>query len=149
MPFFVIATKNAGDQLIKTLLDRFFSFNGRLARLLYLIPSVYLGIAASVVFVASIALFSTGSSLLWWMGLLCVIVCMAILIIGTVSLIARRLGWSGYHMIWMGTADVVLKAASYGSLKALLFGLPLAAIGLWLVFWPGNAYTNRFGEAPN
>jgi len=152
MPFFVLATKNAGDQLIKTLLDRFFSFNGRLGRLPYFIRSLYLGIAASVVFVASIALFSTGRSLLWWMGLLCVIVCMAILIIGTVSLIARRLhdpGWSGYHVIWMGTAYVVLKAASYGSLKALLFGLPLAAIGLWLEFWPGNAYTNRFGEAPN
>jgi uncharacterized membrane protein YhaH (DUF805 family) len=139
-----------GNRLIKTLLARYLSFHGRLARVPYFVRSVYLGIAASVIFVAGIALFSSGSDLLWWMGLLCVIACFALIIVGSLSLVARRLhdlGWSGYHAIWMGAADVILKVASYGSLKALLFGLPLTAIGLWLVFWPGNVQTNRFGGA--
>ena len=134
------------------ILDRYLSFNGRLARVPYFSRSVYLGIAASVIFVASIALFSSGRDLLWWIGLLCVIVCLALLAVGSASLIVRRLhdlGLSGYHAIWVAAAQVVLKASSYVPLKVLLFGLPLAAIGLWLVFWPGNAQTNRFGEAPN
>jgi hypothetical protein len=30
----------------------------------------------------------------------------------------------------------------------MLAALPLAAVGLWLLFWPGNREANRFGERP-
>jgi uncharacterized membrane protein YhaH (DUF805 family) len=196
--------------LIKTLLARFFSFDGRIARLPYFVRTQCLGIALLVIlaaihppslgggdlllwWVVSFVLFAYGNvlsphdNLLWSIGLLCIaslttggvaalvihsaigalsssddgplwwigfpyaIACIAILIIGTVSLIVRRLhdlGLSGYHVIWVGAPLVAMSAPPYGPLQALLF-LAVLVINLWLVFWPSNTQANRFREAPN
>lgn len=131
------------------ILDRYLSFNGRLARVPYFSRSVYLGIAASVLFVASIVLFSSGRSSVVDRFVMRHRVPRTACSWQRLSDRAPPARLSGYHAIWVAAAQVVLKASSYGPLKVLLFGLPLAAIGLWLVFWPGNAQTNRFGEAPN
>jgi uncharacterized membrane protein YhaH (DUF805 family) len=68
-----------------------------------------------------------------------------------ISLIIRRLhdlGLSGYHAIWVGAAETVWAPLSYGPPKVMLAGLPFAAVGVWLLFWPGNRGPNRFGEKP-
>ncbi len=132
-----------------TLLERYFSFDGRLARLPFLIRGVYLTIAAFVPFVASIVLFANGSRVLWWAGLAVVIVSIAAFGVSSTSLTVRRLhdlGLSGYHAIWVGAAELGWTVLSYGPDYAILIGLPLLAIGLWLVFYPGNAGVNRFGS---
>src|SRR5258708_5074217 len=72
------------------LLARDFSFHGRLPRLPFFIRSVYIGIAATVLFVASIPLFANGSRVLWWAGIAEVILSIAVLGVSTVSLIVRR-----------------------------------------------------------
>jgi uncharacterized membrane protein YhaH (DUF805 family) len=134
-----------------TFLDRYFSFHGRLARLPFFIRDIYLGIAGFVLLVASIPLFSNGGRVWWWVGFVEVIASIALFGVGAVSLIVRRLhdlGFSGYHAIWVGAAEAGWTVLSYGPPASILLGLPLAAIGLWLTFWPGNAGANRFGDCP-
>jgi uncharacterized membrane protein YhaH (DUF805 family) len=132
-----------------SILDRYFSFHGRLARLPLFIRNVYLSIVGLVLFIASVPLFSNGSRVLWWAGLAEVIVVIAAVGVSTASLIVRRLhdlGLSGYHAIWVGSAQLGWAALSHGSGYTLLLGLPLLAICLWLIFYPGNVGVNRFGS---
>jgi uncharacterized membrane protein YhaH (DUF805 family) len=94
---------------MSTVLDHYFSFHGRLARLPFFIRGIYLVIAAVVLFFVSVALFANGGRLWWWLGLIEVIVCLSVLGVGSVSLIVRRLhdlGFSGYHVIWVGAAEL-------------------------------------------
>ena len=132
-------------------LDRYFSFQGRLARSPFLIRSIYLSIAGWLVFMLSIPLFSTGTHAGYWSGLLILGAWLAVLCVGTFSLFVRRLhdlGLSGYHVVWVAVAQIVFAVLSYGPPKALLIGLPLAIVGFWLLFWPGKKETNRFGAVP-
>ena len=133
------------------LLEHYFSFQGRLGRVPFFVRTLYLTIAAWIVTFAAIPLFSTDTRLGWWAGLAVVIAGLAMLIVGLVSIIVRRLhdlGLSGYHAIWVGMAEAGWGALSYGPPGVILLALPLLAIDLWLIFWPGNAGANRFGEAP-
>jgi len=137
---------------MSTLLDHYFSFHGRLARLPFFIRGIYLVIAAVVLFFVSVALFSNGGRIWWWLGLIEVIVCLSVLGVGSVSLIVRRLhdlGFSGYHVIWVGAAELGSTVLSYGPPVLMLLALPLAAVDLWLTFWPGMASANRFGAMPD
>ena len=130
--------------------ERYLSFEGRLARLPFFARSIYLGVVAAALSMVSIPLFSQGGAW-WWIGILDVIAALALLGVGAASLIVRRLhdlGFSGYHAIWVGAAEAGWSALSYGPPWAMLLGLPFAAIGLWLTFCPGARMANRFGEAP-
>jgi uncharacterized membrane protein YhaH (DUF805 family) len=131
-------------------IERYFSFEGRLPRLPFFIRNVYVSIAAAVLIIASIPLFSQGSRVLWWAGIVFLAIAMTASAVSLVSLMVRRLhdlGLSGYHAIWVGVAQVFSTALSYGSDLAVLASLPLALIGLWLTFWPGQKTDNRFGPA--
>jgi uncharacterized membrane protein YhaH (DUF805 family) len=131
------------------LLQRYLSFDGRLARLPFFIRGVYLGIAVIVVFVVAIPLFAAGG-VCWWLGLLDAIAGVALFGVGEASLIVRRLhdlGLSGYHGIWVGAAETGWFVLSYGPPRVMFLALPLAVICLWLLFWPGNGEINRFGAA--
>jgi uncharacterized membrane protein YhaH (DUF805 family) len=93
-----------------------------------------------------------GGRALWWAGILVVALAGAVIVIASIALTVRRLhdlNLSGYHAIWVVAADAASEVLSYGSTKAILFGLPLAAIGLWLMFSPGGKQTNRFGAVPD
>jgi uncharacterized membrane protein YhaH (DUF805 family) len=134
------------------LYDRFFMFNGRLARLPFFLRGIQVGILAAILFLATLPLFMNGSPLLWWAGLAGVILSVAVLAVATLSLTVRRLhdlNLSGYHAIWVIAAEVIAQCLSYGSNKAVLFSLPLVAIGLWITFWPGKRDSNRFGAIPD
>jgi uncharacterized membrane protein YhaH (DUF805 family) len=134
------------------LYDRFFVFDGRLARLPFFLRGIQVGILAVILFFATLPLFMSGSSLLWWAGLAGVIFSVAVLTVATLSLTVRRLhdlNLPGYHAIWVVAADIFAQCLSYGSNKAILFSLPLFAIGLWMTFWPGARDANRFGAALN
>jgi hypothetical protein len=61
---------------------------------------------------------------------------------------SARSGIVGYHAIWVGAGETVWAPLSYGPPKVMLAGLPFAAVGVWLLFWPGNRGPNRFGEKP-
>lgn len=130
------------------LLQRYVSFEGRLARLPFFIRGIYLAIAAIVIFFASIPLFSSGSRLAWWLGVILVVAAIAVLGVGTVSLIVRRLhdlGLSGVHAIWVGAAEFGWTVISEAPASAQVLALPLLAIVLWLQFYPGKPGANRFG----
>ena len=132
-------------------LDRYYSFHGRLARLPFFIRNFYLGIAASVLFMVSIPLFANGG-FWWWLGILYVIALLAFLGVGVASLMVRRLhdlGLSGYHAIWVAAAQSIWTVLSYAPPKVMLLGLPLFAICFWVTFWPGNKEANRFGAVPD
>ena len=132
-------------------LQRYLSFEGRLARLPFFIRGIYLGIAAAVFFLVSIPLFINGG-IWWWLGILAVIAWLALLGVGTVSLMVRRLhdlGLSGYHAIWVAAAQGIWAFLANAPPKAMLLGLPLAAICFWVTFWPGNKDANRFGAVPD
>lgn len=132
------------------LVERYLSFHGRLARLRFFIRHIYLTIAVVVLFALSISLLINGG-LWWWLGALVAASALALLCVGEASLIVRRLhdlDWSGYHIIWVGTAEIGSVALSYGSPKFVLLSLPLSAVGFWLLFWPGSAKANRFGAVP-
>ena len=134
-----------------SLLERYASFRGRLARLPYFIRGIQVGIAAIVVFFASIPLFAQGSRALWWAGLALVVAAIACIGVGTLSLIVRRLhdlGLSGYHAIWVAAAELGWSLLSYAPGTVQFVALPLLGILLWLQFYPGNAGDNRFGSAP-
>lgn len=131
-------------------IERYFSFDGRLPRLPLFIRNIYVSLAAAVLIVASIPLFSHGSRPLWWLGVAFLAIAMTACAVSLVSLMVRRLhdlGLSGYHAIWVGVAQLLSTALSYGSDAAVLASLPLALIGLWLTFWPGQKADNRFGTA--
>jgi len=128
-------------------MNRYFSFHGRLARMDFFISSVYASIALLILIVASIPLFSNGSRTLWWAGLGELIISVAIVGAATVSLIVRRLhdlGLAGYHVIWVGAAQLGWTVLSYQSDYLLLAGLPFFAICLWLIFCPGNEGANGY-----
>jgi uncharacterized membrane protein YhaH (DUF805 family) len=132
------------------LLHRYLSFDGRLARLPFFARNIYVGLAAAVIAIASVPLFSTDTSVGYWGGVLVVVTSLSLLIVGSVSLIVRRLhdlGLSGYHAIWAGAAQAAWIVISHGPPGVVLLGLPLAAIGFWLLLWPGKKAANRFGEA--
>jgi uncharacterized membrane protein YhaH (DUF805 family) len=133
------------------LYDRFFMFDGRLARLPFFLRGIQVGILSLILFFATLPLFMNGSPLLWWAGLAGVILSVVVLAVATLSLTVRRLhdlSLSGYHAVWVIAADVIAQCLSYGSNKAVLFSLPLVAIGLWITFWPGRRDANRFGAVP-
>jgi uncharacterized membrane protein YhaH (DUF805 family) len=136
---------------MSTLYDRFFEFNGRLARLPFFSRGIQVCILAVVLFFATLPLFMNGSPLLWWAGVAGVILSAAVLAVATLSLTVRRLhdlGLPGYHAIWVVAAEFIAQVFSYGSDKAVVLSLPLALIGLWITFWPGTRLTNRFGTVP-
>jgi uncharacterized membrane protein YhaH (DUF805 family) len=129
-------------------IERYLSFEGRLARLQYFARSVFLGVVMVALGMTSIPLFAQGGPW-WWIGIFDLIAVLALLVVGAVSLMVRRLhdlGLSGYHAIWVGAAGAGWEVLSYGPPIFVLAGLPLAAVGAWLLFWPGNRGTNRFGE---
>jgi uncharacterized membrane protein YhaH (DUF805 family) len=129
--------------------QRYLAFDGRLARLPFFIRGIYLGVAVSIVFVVAIALFAAGG-VCWWLGMLDVIAAVALFGVGEASLTVRRLhdlGLSGYHAIWVGAAEAGWFVLSHGPPRVMFLALPLAAICLWLLFWPGNGEANRFGVA--
>jgi uncharacterized membrane protein YhaH (DUF805 family) len=131
------------------LLQRYFSFDGRLARVPFFVRDVYLGIVGLVAFFATIPLFSNGSRGLWWTAAAVNAVVLTAVAVSTTSLIVRRLhdlGLSGYHAIWVGAAELGWTILSYGPDYAILLGLPLLGIGLWLLLYPGNPGENRFGS---
>jgi uncharacterized membrane protein YhaH (DUF805 family) len=132
-------------------LERYFAFHGRLARLPFFIRNLYLGLAASVLFIISIPLFANGG-LWWWLGIFYVIASLACLGVGIVALLVRRLhdlGLSGYHAIWVAAAQNIWAFLANAPPKVMLLGLPLAAICFWVTFWPGNKEANRFGPVPD
>jgi len=119
----------------------YFSFHGALARLPFFVRSIRLGIAISVLIIMSVPLFGSGLTLLWYAGVGVVIIALAALACGTLSLIVRRLhdiGLSGYHVIWVVAAQLGWTALSYGPPQVILLGLPLLGICLWLLFYPGK-----------
>jgi uncharacterized membrane protein YhaH (DUF805 family) len=130
--------------------ERYWSFEGRLARLPFFARNVFLGVVAFALAMTSIPLFAQGGPW-WWIGIFDLIVVLALIAVGAVSLMVRRLhdlGLSGYHAIWVGAAAAGWEVMSYGPPIIMLAGLPLAAVGVWLMFWPGNRTANRFGERP-
>jgi uncharacterized membrane protein YhaH (DUF805 family) len=130
--------------------EKYFSFQGRLGRLPYFVREVKLGIVFTVIFALSIPAFSNGNGILWGIGLLLVVVAGAIYLGGVASLIVRRLhdlGLPGYHAIWVAIALLLSNAATYShNLSVVLLNLPFIAVGLWILFWPGQRGANRFGE---
>lgn len=130
--------------------QRYWSFEGRLARLPFFARNVSLGIVGFALAMLNIPLLSQGGAW-WWIGLFGVLAALVLIAVGGVSLVVRRLhdlGLSGYHAIWVGAAQVGWSALSRGPPVVMLAGLPLAAIAAWVTFWPGNRTANRFGERP-
>jgi uncharacterized membrane protein YhaH (DUF805 family) len=137
-------------RFLQPLLQRYLSFDGRLARLPFFIRGVYLSIAVIVMFLPAIPLFAAGG-MWWWLGMLDTVAAVTLLGVGEASLMVRRLhdlGLSGYHAIWVGAAEAGWFVLSYGPPRVMFLALPLAAICLWLLFWPGTGKANRFGEVP-
>lgn len=139
------------------LLNKFFSFSGRLGRLSFLLRGMALGIATGVLFVVGASLFLGA---LWWLGLLVAIAALAVLAVGFGSLVARRLhdaNFSGYHAIWLAPIELlgVLVPAALASegvdtsrFDDSIFTV-IAVIGAALLLWPGTKGENRFGERLN
>jgi uncharacterized membrane protein YhaH (DUF805 family) len=103
-------------------------------------------------YLITIALFSSRTSPGYWVGLVMVGACLMLLCVCAVSLVVRRLHdlrLSGYHVIWVAAVpEVISTVLSYGPAKEVLVELPPAAVSLWLLLWPGNKMSNRFGEVP-
>ncbi|MCC7347481.1 MAG: DUF805 domain-containing protein [Variibacter sp.] len=122
------------------LIEAYLSFEGRLARIPFFVRSMYLGIVFGVLLVPSVMLISAGG-LLWYAGVALIGFMIVLVLVSQVSLIVRRLhdmGLSGYHAIWIGAAEVLTTALSYGNDMAVLMSLPFLLVSLWLVFWPGR-----------
>lgn len=91
------------------IVGRYFSFEGRLARLPFFGRGFYLGVVTAALAMVSIPFFSR-EGLWWWFGIPIVIASLVLLAVGSFSLIIRRLhdlGLSGYHAIWVGAAETV------------------------------------------
>ena len=102
-------------------------------------------------YLITIALFSSRTSPGYWVGVIMVGVCLMVLCVCTISLVMRRLhdiGLSGYHVIWVVAAQFIYTVFPDGPAKEIFTIWPPAAITLWLLLWPGNKMTNRFGEVP-
>ena len=124
-----------------SIVDRYFSFHGALARLPFFVRNIHLGLAASVLVVLSVPLFGAGNALLWWAGVAVVTFTLVALIYGALSMIVRRLhdiGLSGYHAIWVAGAELGWTALSYGPPAVVWLSLPLLGIQVWLLFYPGK-----------
>src|ERR1700735_5422079 len=117
-------------KFLPPLLQRYLSFDGRLARLPFFIRGVYLSIAMVIVFLVAIPLFAAGG--VWWgRGMFDAIAGLALFGVGEASLIVRRLhdlGLSGYHAIWVGAAEAGWSVLSYAPPRVMFLALPLAAI---------------------
>ena len=136
---------------MKTLLHRYLSFDGRLGPGPFRNRSTYLGIGTGTFSIASVPLFLTESPLGYQAGVMVVIVALALLALGIAALTVRRLhdlGWSGYHAIWVAAAQSSWAFLAHAPLKTYVLGLPLAAIAVWIMCWPGNRKPNRFGDVP-
>ena len=122
------------------IVGRYFSFQGRVARLPFFARGLYLGVVTLALSLVGIPFFAQGG-LLWWVGIVIVTASLALLAVGFVSLTVRRqhdLGLSGYHAIWVGAAQAAWTPLSYAPPKVMLAGLPLAAIGVWLTSGPAT-----------
>lgn len=134
-----------------SLFDRYFSLDGRLARIPFFVRGIRLQIVIQLLFYLSIPFFSSGTKVGYRSGVLIVSVCVGMGCAGQLSLFLRRLhdlGLSGYHLIWITVAQIGAFPLSFRPLRVALVSLPLAAVGVWLLFWPGNEEANRFGEVP-
>ena len=123
-------------------IEKYFSIRGRLVRLLYFTRSIELSIIITLITTASIPLFMNGGDLLWWTGLVLVVIALIILAASTISLVVRRLhdiGMQGYHAIWV---IPLLALPAWG--RAPYLAIPLLVLSLWLLFWPGQKTLNRF-----
>ena len=83
------------------IVGRYFSFEGRLARLPFFGRGFYQGVIAVALAMVSIPFFSR-EGLWWWLGIIIVVVALVLLAVGSVSMTVRRLhdmGLSGYHAI--------------------------------------------------
>jgi uncharacterized membrane protein YhaH (DUF805 family) len=121
--------------------ESYFSLNGRLGRFAFFKKSTYLGIITFIFAISCIPLFSSGRELLWWFAL-AVLVCIgAASFCAVASLTVRRLHdlkLSGYHAIWVICAQLLWIPISKGPPLAIILGLPLFGIGLWIMLWPGQ-----------
>lgn len=123
-------------------MDKYFSTRGRLVRLPYFTRSIELYIIITLITTASIPLFMNGDDLLWWIGLVLIVIALVIVAASSISLVVRRLhdlGMEGYHAIWILP---LLAIPAWGRAPYLAF--PLIALTLWLMFWPGQKIPNRF-----
>jgi uncharacterized membrane protein YhaH (DUF805 family) len=123
------------------IIERYFSFEGRLARIPFFVRNMYLGIALGIGIVAGVPLISRGGAL-WYVGVLVILGALALALWSQVTLVVRRLhdmGFSGYHVIWIGVGEVLSTGLSYGSDVAVLLSLPFLLVSLGLLFWPGKS----------
>ena len=123
-------------------IEKYFSIRGRLVRLPYFTRSVELYIIITLLTTASIPLLMDGGDLLWWAGLILVVISLAILAVSSISLVVRRLhdiGIQGYHAIWI---IPLLAIPAWG--RAPYLAIPLLVLTLWLMFWPGQKTPNQF-----
>jgi uncharacterized membrane protein YhaH (DUF805 family) len=105
------------------IVGRYFSFEGRLARLPFFGRGFYLGVIAVALAMVSIPFFSR-EGLWWWFSIPIVIASLVLLAVGSFSLTIRRLhdlGLSGYHAIWVGAAQAVWAPLSYGPPEVEIF----------------------------
>jgi uncharacterized membrane protein YhaH (DUF805 family) len=154
MPFCERRYENAGGPMNKM----FFTFEGRIGRLSYLLRGMGLGIVTGSLLVIGFTLFLSGT--LWWLGILIFIAALAALVVSLASLVARRLhdmNFSGYHAIWVVPLQVlgaiVPPALASGGVDVSGFepaiDLVIAAICACLFLWPGTKEENRFGYRAN
>src|SRR5262245_5566472 len=80
----------AAGGAMANIVERYLSFEGRLARLPFFGRGVFLGVIAAALAMASIPFFSR-EGLWWWFGILIVVAALVLLFVGGVSLTIRRL----------------------------------------------------------
>lgn len=133
---------------MRRLIERYFSFQGRVGRARFYIRCVYLSLIATLMLIATVPLFSNGSAVLWWLAACVIAAALTTLFLGMASLLVRRLhdiGLSGYHALWVGAAEFGWAFLAHAPEKVLLLATPLFVISAWILFWPGKADENRFG----
>ncbi|MBI1203075.1 MAG: DUF805 domain-containing protein [Rhodopseudomonas sp.] len=132
------------------IVDRYFSFSGRLARVPYFVRGLHIGIAAMVLFFASIPIFALGFNLAWWGGVIILAAAAVLLFVSSASLLVRRLhdiGLSGYHAIWVGAAELGSCLISWLPDDKQWIGLPLFGVALWVLLFPGKAVAASAAKA--
>jgi uncharacterized membrane protein YhaH (DUF805 family) len=129
------------------LLDYLLDFEGRLGRLEYikrfLIISVITASAAGLSYLGSITMHPT-------IFLYGSIVSLAFLAFSTASLHVRRLhdmGLCSANLAWIIAVELfrVLATGTYVGIGLAVLDV---AIGVWLMAYPGNAGSNRYGPPP-